>query len=52
MALDLGWDRDGKYTFLYDNSCFFDPHDYMEQFNIQNQGSLAVRLMVETDSTS
>ena len=45
MALDLGWDRNGKYKFLYDNSCFFDPHDYVEKFNTCNQGSLAVHLM-------
>ena len=50
MAIDLGWDRNGKYTFLYDNSCFFDPHDYIEKFNTRNQGSLALHLTKEINS--
>jgi hypothetical protein len=44
IALEKGWDRDGKYAFLYDTSQFFDRNDYNESLEEKNQGSLALKL--------
>ena len=44
LALELGWDRDGKYAFLYEEGHFFhDPESYAG-FEEKNQGSLAMLL--------
>lgn len=44
VALEKGWDRDGKYAFLYDTSQFFDRLDYKQRFEEMNEGSLALKL--------
>ena len=44
IALELGWDRDGKYKFLYEAGHFFDTHEAIAEFDKKNQGSLAMQL--------
>lgn len=44
-ALAMGLDRDGRYQYLYDGSCFFDMGAYREKFNKMNEGSLVPRLL-------
>ena len=41
IALEKGWDRQGKYAFLYDTSQFFDRRSHMQRLEAVNQGSLA-----------
>ena len=44
MALELGWDRNGKYAFLYEEGHFFFKEDQESAFESKNQGSLAMQL--------
>ena len=44
MALELGWDRNGKYAFLYEEGHFFFKEEHQAAFESSNQGSLAVKL--------
>ena len=44
MALELGWDRNGKYTFLYEEGHFFFKDERQAAFESRNQGSLAMQL--------
>ena len=44
MALELGWDRNGKYAFLYEEGHFFFKDECEEAFECRNRGSLAVQL--------
>ena len=44
MALELGWDRSGKYAYLYEEGHFFFKEDREEAFESRNQGSLAMQL--------
>ena len=44
MALELGWDRNGKYAFLYEEGHFFFKDEHQAAFESSNQGSLAVKL--------
>jgi len=41
-AFDNGYDRNGKYAFLYDNSRFYDFDEYKERLHEHNVGSLAL----------
>jgi hypothetical protein len=43
-AMEKGFDRDGKYAFLYDTSQFFDRLAYKEKLGEMNKGSLALHL--------
>ncbi|NRA39449.1 MAG: phytanoyl-CoA dioxygenase family protein, partial [Planctomycetes bacterium] len=42
--------RDGAYSFLYDDSFFFDHHAMADEFHENNIGSLALKLKTEEDS--
>ena len=44
MALELGWDRNGKYAFLYEEGHFFFKDECEEAFECRNRGSLAMQL--------
>ena len=44
MALELGWDRNGKYAFLYEEGHFFFKEEQEATFDSRNRGSLAVQL--------
>lgn len=44
IALELGWDREGKYKYLYETGHFFDVPDAYAGFDEKNQGSLAMKL--------
>jgi ectoine hydroxylase-related dioxygenase (phytanoyl-CoA dioxygenase family) len=41
IAREQGFDRDGKYRYLYDSSQFFDPHEAWQKMKEINQGSFA-----------
>ena len=43
-AMEKGFDRDGKYAFLYDTSQFFDRLAYKDKLAEMNEGSLALQL--------
>ncbi len=43
MALELGWDRNGKYAFLYEEGHFFFKEDLEPVFESRNRGSLAAQ---------
>ncbi len=45
-ALETGLDRNGRYTFLYDSSQFYDYGEVSERFEEANQGSLATKLVL------
>lgn len=44
VAMDKGYDRDGKYAFLYDSSQFFDRTPNIEKLDKVNEGSLVLQL--------
>ena len=44
MALELGWDRNGKYAYLYEEGHFFFKEDREEAFESRNRGSVAMQL--------
>ena len=44
VAMEKGFDRDGKYAFLYDTSQFYDRPEYRERLAEENEGSLVLRL--------
>lgn len=44
LAMELGWDRDGKYAFLYEDGHFFYKNEHAADFEEKNKGSLAVQL--------
>lgn len=44
LALERGYDRNGKYAFLYDISQFFDRQPYLDKLDRLNQGSLVLQL--------
>jgi hypothetical protein len=44
-ALEMGWDRDGRYAHLYDGSCFFDSRANREKVDNVNEGSLVYGLL-------
>ena len=45
MALELGWDRNGKYAFLYEEGHFFFKDECEEAFECRNRGSLAMQTL-------
>jgi len=44
VAMQKGFDRDGKYAFLYDSSQFYDRLERRERLAEVNEGSLALQL--------
>ena len=44
-AMEMGLDRNGRYDFLYDGSCFFDPGPYHRQLESANEGSFVYGLL-------
>jgi hypothetical protein len=44
VAMENGYDRDGKYAFLYDSSQFFDRTPNIEKLGKINEGSLVLQL--------
>lgn len=44
VAMEKGFDRGGKYAFLYDTSQFYDRLDVREKFSEVNEGSLALKV--------
>lgn len=44
VALEMGYDRNGKYTYLYDTSQFYDRHIHRDKLDKVNKGSLALHL--------
>lgn len=44
MAMELGWDRNGNYAFLYEAGHFFYEDEHTADFAKKNQGSLAIQL--------
>ena len=44
-ALEMGWDRDGRYAYLYDGSYFYDSRAFREEFDKVNEGGLVYRLL-------
>ena len=44
-ALEMGLDRDGRYAYLYDGSCFFEREGYTRRLEELNQGSFVQRLL-------
>lgn len=44
MALELGWDRNGKYAYLYEEGHFFFKEHQEEAFESRNRGSLAMQI--------
>ena len=44
IALENGYDREGKYAFLYDTSQFFDRQDLIQRFKPVNKGSLILHV--------
>ncbi len=45
IALEKGFDRDGKYAFLYDSEQFFPVKETFEALSRVNEGSLALKVM-------
>ena len=43
-ALEMGWDRNGRYAFVYDTQNFFDEQAYQNLLAAKNKGSLALQL--------
>ena len=44
-ALEMGLDRDGRYAYLYDGSCFFETRSYLQRLEELNRGSFVQRLL-------
>ncbi len=44
IALEHGYDRDGRYAWLYDSSQFYDARKVWQELNEKNTGSLALKL--------
>ena len=44
VAIEKGFDRDGRYAFLYDTSQFYDRVSLRDQFGEANEGSLALKV--------
>ena len=44
IALEQGYDRDGRYPWLYDSTQFYDGRKVWQELTEKNKGSLALKL--------